>query len=111
MVRKAAKVSRKKCGIYIDLQGPRIRLGDIQDKKPSIKVKAGQTFLLYCKKKVMGNDSFIGVENTELAKKVKEGIRAAGGTPIEFNTIAVSDGIFNVLTLNVSIWFARPVFA
>ncbi|MBI3974786.1 MAG: dihydroxy-acid dehydratase [Armatimonadetes bacterium] len=28
-----------------------------------------------------------------LAQKVKEGIRAAGGTPVEFNTIAVSDGI------------------
>jgi dihydroxy-acid dehydratase len=27
-----------------------------------------------------------------LAEKVKEGIRAAGGTPMEFNTIAVSDG-------------------
>ena len=24
---------------------------------------------------------------------VKDGIRAAGGTPIEFNTIAVSDGV------------------
>jgi dihydroxy-acid dehydratase len=47
----------------------------------------------------------IGVANTwtettpcnfhlhDLAKKVKEGIRAAGGTPIEYNTIAVSDGI------------------
>jgi dihydroxy-acid dehydratase len=29
----------------------------------------------------------------ELAVKVKEGVRAAGGTPMEFNTIAVSDGI------------------
>jgi len=28
-----------------------------------------------------------------LSAKVKEGIRAAGGTPLEFNTIAVSDGI------------------
>ena len=28
-----------------------------------------------------------------LAEKVKAGIRAAGGTPIEYNTIAVSDGI------------------
>ncbi len=28
-----------------------------------------------------------------LAEKVRAGIRAAGGTPIEFNTIAVSDGI------------------
>ena len=28
-----------------------------------------------------------------LAAKVKEGIKAAGGTPMEFNTIAISDGI------------------
>jgi dihydroxy-acid dehydratase len=28
-----------------------------------------------------------------LARYVKEGIRAAGGTPIEFNTIAISDGV------------------
>ena len=47
----------------------------------------------------------IGVANTwievmpcnihlrRLAERVKAGVRAAGGTPIEFNTIAVSDGI------------------
>src|SRR5678810_924619 len=47
----------------------------------------------------------IGVANTwietmpcnynlrELATHVKAGIRAAGGTPMEFNTIAISDGI------------------
>ena len=47
----------------------------------------------------------IGVANTwneigpcnfhlrELGEKVKEGVRAAGGTPIEFNTIMISDGI------------------
>jgi dihydroxy-acid dehydratase len=29
----------------------------------------------------------------ELAQHVKRGIRAAGGTPVEFNTIAVSDGV------------------
>ncbi|MBI3076212.1 MAG: dihydroxy-acid dehydratase, partial [Deltaproteobacteria bacterium] len=28
-----------------------------------------------------------------LSERIKDGIRAAGGTPIEFNTIAVSDGI------------------
>ncbi len=28
-----------------------------------------------------------------LAEKVKEGVRLAGGTPIEYNTIAISDGI------------------
>src|SRR5450759_1090784 len=47
----------------------------------------------------------IGVANTwietmpcnfnlrELAVKVKEGVRAAGGTPMEFNTISISDGV------------------
>jgi dihydroxy-acid dehydratase len=47
----------------------------------------------------------IGVANTwieigpcnfhlrELAVHVKEGIRAAGGTPMEFNTVSISDGI------------------
>src|SRR2546421_4481365 len=47
----------------------------------------------------------IGVANTwidigpcnyhlrELAQHVKEGIRAAGGTPVEFNTVSISDGI------------------
>jgi dihydroxy-acid dehydratase len=47
----------------------------------------------------------IGVANTwtetmpcnynlrELAVKVKEGVRAAGGTPMEFNTIAISDAV------------------
>ena len=29
----------------------------------------------------------------KLAEKVKEGIRAAGGTPIEYNTVSVTDGI------------------
>src|ERR671928_2087237 len=28
-----------------------------------------------------------------LAKKIKDGIRAAGATPMELNTIAISDGI------------------
>jgi dihydroxy-acid dehydratase len=28
-----------------------------------------------------------------IAERVKEGVRAAGGTPMEFNTIAISDGI------------------
>ena len=47
----------------------------------------------------------IGVANTwieigpcnyhlrELAAQVKEGIRAAGGTPLEFNTVSINDGI------------------
>ena len=33
------------------------------------------------------------INQRHLAEKVKEGIRAAGGTPIEFNSITVTDGI------------------
>lgn len=29
----------------------------------------------------------------ELAERVKVGVRAAGGTPMEFNTVSVSDGV------------------
>src|SRR5229473_5016881 len=29
----------------------------------------------------------------QLAERVKAGVRAAGGTPMEFNTIAISDGV------------------
>ena len=47
----------------------------------------------------------IGVANTwteigpcnfhlrRLGERIKEGIRAAGGTPMEFNTVSISDGI------------------
>ncbi|HTU71136.1 MAG TPA: dihydroxy-acid dehydratase [Candidatus Baltobacteraceae bacterium] len=34
-----------------------------------------------------------GYHLRELAEHVKAGVRAAGGTPMEFNTIAISDGI------------------
>src|SRR5689334_22523458 len=33
------------------------------------------------------------INQRELAEHVKAGIRAAGGTPMEFNTVAVSDGV------------------
>src|SRR5688572_5129840 len=29
----------------------------------------------------------------ELAERVKQGVREAGGTPMEFNTVSVSDGV------------------
>jgi len=34
-----------------------------------------------------------GFHLRDLAASVKAGVRAAGGTPMEFNTIAISDGI------------------
>ena len=73
MVRNAAKVTNNKCGIYIDLPGPRIRLGELEKDQQSVKLKAGQKFLLYCKKSVKGNNEFMCVENSDLAKKLKVG--------------------------------------
>src|SRR5437867_2783357 len=51
------------------------------------------------------NKPIVGIANTwtetmpcnfnlrQLAMRIKEGVRAAGGTPMEFNTVAISDGI------------------
>lgn len=42
------------------------------------------------------NEALPGVYHLrEVAEKVKAGIRAAGGTPFEFNTIAICDGLAN----------------
>ena len=51
-------------------------------KKPIIGVANTWTETMNCNYKLR-----------DLAVKVKEGVRAAGGTPMEFNTIAISDGI------------------
>ena len=58
---------------------------------------------------------FIGVSNTwveampcnahlrELAEHVKRGIRDAGGTPLEFNSVAISDGVLSHDALGASL--------
>ena len=52
-----------------------------------------------------GNSRLLGIANTwteigtcnvhlrEIAEALKQGIREAGGTPMEFNTVTISDGI------------------
>ena len=75
MIRNATKVTKLHCGVYVDLQGPCIRLGELSmpDGKHSIKLKGGQQYRIYCKKKVIGNEDFIGCESSELHKKLKVG--------------------------------------
>lgn len=51
-------------------------------KKPTIGIANTWTDAMPCNYGLRG-----------LAEYVKEGVRAAGGTPMEFNTVAVSDGI------------------
>jgi len=57
-------------------------LNDDDLKKPIIGIANTWTETMNCNFKLR-----------DLAVHVKEGIRAAGGTPMEFNTIAISDGI------------------
>src|SRR5580700_11234277 len=59
-----------------------IGFNDDDLKKPIIGVANTWTETMNCNYKLR-----------DLAVFVKEGIRAAGGTPMEFNTIAISDGI------------------
>ena len=59
-----------------------IGLTDADLKKPIIGVANTWTETMNCNYKLR-----------DLAVHVKAGIRAAGGTPMEFNTIAISDGI------------------
>ena len=59
-----------------------IGLTDEDLKKPIIGIANTWTETMNCNYKLR-----------DLAVFVKEGIRAAGGTPMEFNTIAISDGI------------------
>src|ERR1700704_5774825 len=56
--------------------------GDDDFKRPLIGVAHSWIEIMPC-----------NINQRELAGWVKEGIREAGGTPVEFNTIAVSDGI------------------
>jgi len=57
-------------------------LGDAELERPLVAVVNTWTEVMPC-----------NLHLRTLAEDVKAGIRAAGGTPIEFNTIAVSDGI------------------
>jgi dihydroxy-acid dehydratase len=59
-----------------------IGLTDADLKKPLIAVANTWTEAMPC-----------NFHLRRLSEKVKQGVRAAGGTPLEFNTIAVSDGI------------------
>ncbi len=59
-----------------------IGLTDADMKKPTIGIANTWTDAMPCNYGLRG-----------LAEYVKEGVRAAGGTPMEFNTVAVSDGI------------------
>ncbi|MGZ3426969.1 MAG: dihydroxy-acid dehydratase domain-containing protein, partial [Polyangia bacterium] len=57
-------------------------LGDAELEKPLVAVISTWTDVMPC-----------NMHLRELAEEVCAGVRAAGGTPVQFNTIAVSDGI------------------
>ncbi|MGZ3408039.1 MAG: dihydroxy-acid dehydratase domain-containing protein, partial [Polyangia bacterium] len=57
-------------------------LGDAELEKPLVAVISTWTDVMPC-----------NMHLRELAEEVCAGVRAAGGTPVQFNTIAVSDDI------------------
>ena len=59
-----------------------IGFGDDELARPTIGIANTWTEAMPCNFHLRG-----------LAEHVKEGVRAAGGTPMEFNTVAISDGI------------------
>ena len=59
-----------------------IGFGDDALKKPTIGIANTWTEAMPC-----------NFHLRALAEHIKEGVRAAGGTPMEFNTVAISDGI------------------
>src|SRR4051794_39272526 len=59
-----------------------IGMGDDDWEKPQVAVASSWNEVTPC-----------NMPLSRLAQSAKEGIRLAGGFPIEFNTIAVSDGI------------------
>ena len=79
MIRKAEKLTNAKCGLMIDLMGPVIRTAELKDNKSSVQLKAGQEFRFVCKRKYLGDETFIGlfcntsVDFPDLESKLKIG--------------------------------------
>lgn len=40
MVRKAEKITKKTCGIMVDLQGPVVRIGEFKNNEPHVNLQA-----------------------------------------------------------------------
>ena len=71
-LRKAAKANHRPLAIIQDVQGPRIRLGEMENGQASL--EAGQSFQLSCKP-MKGNARRASVQYPELCKDVKKGDR------------------------------------
>ena len=70
LVRRTAKKVGKEVGIFLDLQGPKFRIG--QFKEDRIEILEGASFTL-TSEKVLGDKQTVSVNPKELVKGVKEG--------------------------------------
>ncbi|MCC2625601.1 MAG: pyk [Burkholderiales bacterium] len=70
-VRTVAKELDKAIAIMGDLQGPKIRISKFAEGK--IELKPGQSFVLDCAYKELGNDQIVGVDYAQLAGDVTTG--------------------------------------
>jgi pyruvate kinase len=84
-VHKAEKITGKTIGILQDLQGPKIRIGEMPEE--GILVKKGEEFLL-TPQKVKGKKGIIPITYNNLTKDVKKG-----------HTILIDDGLIEVTAI------------
>jgi pyruvate kinase len=88
MVRDVARTEGKSICILGDLQGPKIRTGKLEDRKP-VQLVAGQTLTITARQ-IPGNASLISTTFTTLAENLEAGSR-----------ILLSDGLIELSVLRV----------
>jgi len=86
MVRKAEKITKKTCGIMVDLQGPVVRICDFKNNASHVNLKADQEFRLCSRKKLLGDETFAVVDYSELPNKLKVGDQII----VDFGSVALT---------------------
>ncbi|KTC64679.1 pyruvate kinase (plasmid) [Legionella adelaidensis] len=70
LARAIAADLNRPLGIMADLQGPKIRISRFKDN--SITLNSGQSFILDCQSKELGDESWVGVDYQSLCKEISE---------------------------------------
>lgn len=70
LVRQASEEFKKSVGVFLDLQGPKIRIGELE--KPEVRVKTGQDIIM-TSKNILGNSSKVSVSYPHFEKDIHVG--------------------------------------
>ncbi|MAE77303.1 MAG: pyruvate kinase [Planctomycetes bacterium] len=72
--RRAAKLEERPLALLADLQGPKIRVGDLEGDEP-ILLKRGERFVIVADESVVGHAGRVGCSYADLARDVHDGDR------------------------------------